>query len=256
MHLRWLTHLLMNVKVITGMLHLLAEAELVEHRFIQMNFAGLSYLDYIAKCVLMEGFGDNMIGAVDRVDDIRVNRDLYVGALFYDDISGKPLPKELTVKARGKDMEQVYAHRRYDKVPFQECYDVTGNAPVGTEWLEVNKGDEGDYRIRARLVAQEFTKGKLEALFAAAPPLEAKKALLSLAVAEGIGYGDGLHYKIYFIDIKRAYFYAPAKRDVYVRLPMEDFDEGKCGKLNKSMYGTRDASLNLENEYVRFMTSI
>ena len=119
----------------------------------------------------------------------------------------------------------------------------------------MNKGDEDNLNIRARLVAQEYSQGKLSAIFAATPPLEAKKVLLSLAVTEGIGFGEGWQYKLDFIDIKRAYFYAPAKRDVYVKLPMEDFTEGYCGKLNKSMYGTRDASLNWENEYIRFMES-
>ena len=175
---------------------------------------------------------------------------------FYDDVSGKPLPKDLTVKARSKEMTEVYAHKVYDKVPIKECYDKTGQEPVGTKWLEINKGDEDNYNIRARLVAQEFTRGKLEAIFAATPPLEAKKALLSLAVTEGIGYGDGWQYKPDFIDIKRAYFYAPAKRDVFIKLPFEDYEEGMCGKLNKSMYGTRDASLNWENEYIRFMESV
>lgn len=59
-----------------------------------------------------------------------------------------------------------------------------------------------------------------------------------------------------FIDIKRAYFYVPAKRNIYIKLPMEDFEEGMCGKLRKSMYGTRDASLNWAEEYVRFMESV
>jgi len=88
------------------------------------------------------------------------------------------------------------------------------------------------------------------------PPWETKKMLLSLACTEGIGYGQGWHYKIDFIDIKGAYFYTPAKRNVYIKLPMEDFEEGMCGKLRKSMYGTRDASLDWEEEYVRFMKSV
>ena len=117
-------------------------------------------------------------------------------------------------------------------------------------------GDAENFNIRARLVAQEFTRGNLEAIFAATTPLEANKALLSLAVTEGIGYCDGWHYKLDFIDIKRAYFYAPSKTNVYIKLPYEDRAEGLCGKLNKSMYGTRDASLNWENEYIRFMESI
>ena len=55
--------------------------------------------------------------------------------------------------------------------------------------------------------------------------------------------------KLDFIDIRRAYFHAKSKRDVYIKLPSEDAEEGMCGKLDKSMYGTRDASQNWEEEY-------
>ena len=62
--------------------------------------------------------------------------------------------------------------------------------------------------------------------------------------------------KLEFIDVKRAYFQAPSRRDVYVKLPEEEAEEGMCAKLLKSMYGTRDAAQNWEEEYVRFMESI
>ena len=121
--------------------------------------------------------GEGMIGAVDRVDEFPIDHGLYENVKFYDELSGKELPKEATVKARQKEMTEVYAHKIYSKVPLQECYDVTGEAPVGTKWLEINKGDEENVNIRARLVAQEFNTGKLATIFAATPPLEAKKAL-------------------------------------------------------------------------------
>ena len=47
-----------------------------------------------------------------------------------------------------------------------------------------------------------------------------------------------------FIDVRRAYVYAASKRTVYVDLPPEDHEDGMCGKLVKSMYGTRDAAHN------------
>ena len=197
-----------------------------------------------------------MIGAVGEVDDIEIKHDLYNDLEFCDDITGRPLPKELTIQARRDEIKQVYSHKVYTKVPEQECYDLTGEPPVGKKWIGIDKGDEDKYNIRSRLVAQEFSKGKLSTIFAATPPLEAKKALLSMAVTEGIGHGDGWCYKLELIDIKRAYFYAPAKRNVYVKLPMEDATNGYCGKLNKSMYGTRDASLNWEIEYIRFMNKV
>ena len=47
-----------------------------------------------------------------------------------------------------------------------------------------------------------------------------------------------------------------ARRDVFVELPEEDAEEGMCGWLQKSLYGTRDAAQNWEQEYTEFMTSI
>ena len=55
--------------------------------------------------------------------------------------------------------------------------------------------------------------------------------------------------KLDFIDVRRAYFHAKAKRMVYVQLPPEDAKEGMCGRLNKALYGTRDAAQNWENAY-------
>ena len=45
-------------------------------------------------------------------------------------------------------------------------------------------------------------------------------------------------------DVGRAFFHAKARRDVYVQIADDDEqagDEHRCGKLNFSMYGTRDA---------------
>ena len=104
-------------------------------------------------------------------------------------------------------------------------------------------------------MAQELNNQKREDLFAATPPLEAKKMLMSLDVTEGIGYRRGSKekgHKIDFIDVRRAYFHAPARRLVYVKLPPEDEQEGMCGKLIKALYGTRDAAQNWEHAYIDF----
>ena len=175
---------------------------------------------------------------------------------FWDDLSGKHLRKEGVIEARKLEIKCFHEHTVYIKTPLTECHEVTGKGPIGVKWIDINKGDEVNEEYRSRLVAQEINYGKTENLFAATPPLEAKKTLFSLAVTEGFGYGPGWQYKLEFIDVKRAYFYAPAKRDVYVKLPDEDYEEGMCGKLNKSMYGTRDAAYNWEVEYVRFMNSV
>ena len=62
-------------------------------------------------------------------------------------------------------------------------------------------------------------------MFAATPPLEALKILLSLAITEGTGYVKGREEEgmnIEFIDIKRAYLQAEVRREVYIELPPED----------------------------------
>ena len=55
-------------------------------------------------------------------------------------------------------------------------------------------------------------------------------------------------------DVKRAYFLGKAKRTTYVQLPPEDigpWEEGMCGRLDYSMYGTRDAVANWSDEYTQ-----
>ena len=83
--------------------------------------------------------------------------------------------------------------------------------------------------------------------------------LFSMAVTEGIGYIAGDEkggMKIDFIDISRAYFQAAAVRNVYVELSEEDYEEGMCGQLQKSMRGTRDAAQNWGMEYTEFMVKV
>ena len=156
-------------------------------------------------------------------------------------------------------MDEVYKHDLYTKVPIDECFQNTGKKPIGVRWVDVNKGDANNPEDRSRLVAKEINTGRRDDLFAATPPLEAKKALFSMAVTEGIGYKRGEEkkgMKLMFIDVRRAFFHAAARRDVYVQLPDEDFSEGMCGKLNKAMYGIRDAAQNWEYAYVEFMLEI
>ena len=98
----------------------------------------------------------------------------------------------------------------------------------------MNNGDEVTAEYRSRLVAKEIKVDKRLDLFAARPPLEAKKMLFSLAVPEGIGF-KGMSKKkgmnIDFIDTRKAYFQAAAIRDLYVELLEENMEDGLCGKL-------------------------
>ncbi len=135
----------------------------------------------------------------------------------------------------------------YEKVPIEECWKETGKAPIGVKWVDTNKGDKERPEYRCRLVAKEIKKDKREDLFAATPPLEAKKMLFSLwASMPGMC--------VDFRDVVRSYFRAKAGRKVYVELSKEDSEEGKRGLLKKAMYGTRVAAQNWELEYTEMMT--
>ncbi len=113
--------------------------------------------------------------------------------------------------------------------------------------MDTNKGDKENPEYRCRLVAKEIKWDKREDLFAATPPLEAKKVLFSL-------FANMPGLCLDFTDVMRAYFHAKARREVYVELPKEDQQEGMCGRLKKTMYGTRDAAQNWELEYTEMMT--
>ena len=56
-----------------------------------------------------------------------------------------------------------------------------------------------------------------------------------------------------FIDVRRAYFHAPARRLVYIKLQPEDNEPGMRGKVRKALYCAKDAAQNWEHAYVDFL---
>ena len=84
---------------------------------------------------------------------------------FWDDLSGKPLNPELVRKARAEEMSEYARHGVYRIVPIAESWEKTGKAPIGSRWVDINKGDDANPEYRSRLVAQELNKHKREHLF-------------------------------------------------------------------------------------------
>ena len=141
----------------------------------------------------------------------------------------------------------------YDKVHKSEAY---GHKVITTRWIDTNKGDNVTPDHRSRLVGREIKIDNRLDLFAATPPLETIKILVSMC-ANGQNRRKPLRMAV--IDIKRAYFYAPVKRDVFIKIPKEDFepgDEDRVAKLRISLYGTRDAAQNWTAEYTRHLLSL
>ena len=127
---------------------------------------------------------------------------------------------------------------------------------ITTKWIDHNKGDEAVPNYRARFVGREVAYDKRDDLYAATPPLESLKAVLSLCASRQSGRNPS---RIMALDVVRAYFYAPATRAVYIQIPAEDRltgDEGHVAQLNLSFYGTRDAAKNWTQTYTAFLEQI
>ena len=99
------------------------------------------------------------------------------GGHFVDDMSGHKLDTKLVLKARQEEMDTYAAHNAYDKVPLEECHRVTGKGPIGSRWIDINKGDDLKPEYRSIFVAKEINRSPSDEMFAATPPLEAKKFL-------------------------------------------------------------------------------
>ena len=78
----------------------------------------------------------------------------------------------------------------YNYSTVRAAWDATGKAPIEVKWVDIDKGDPVHPGHRSRIVALEIKANDVsrDDLFAASPPMGAKKMLLSLAMTEGFGY--------------------------------------------------------------------
>eukprot|EP00973_Karenia_brevis_P003705 512331-Karenia_brevis.AAC.1 len=77
--------------------------------------------------------------------------------------------------------------RVYKKVPISKCYQVTGKAPIGVRWVDVNKQDDINPKYRSRLVAKRFKRRNDPYLYAATLPLEILRLIASKAATYAMG---------------------------------------------------------------------
>ena len=107
--------------------------------------------------------------------------------------------------------------------------------------------------VRCRLVARDFKpkhEGSRDDLFAAKPPLEAKKALFALVAGmrekrRAQGHDE---VKLMFVDVKKAH--REVRRE-WVELPDEFKKIGRYAKLKRWLYGMRKAASGWEDDYAR-----
>ena len=209
-----------------------------------------------ARGVMSLEFGE-VIASGDETNSLdNVEHEVEDWRTYWDDMSGEPLDAKLASEARAEEIREIHRMRVYVKVSLEECLRETGKAPVGTRWVDVNKGDAENPKVRCRLVAQEVAVTKQPELFAATPPIEYIRYLASCVASSQWGSRPT---RLMIQDVKKAYFYAPATRKVYVRLPEEDRGPGEekmCGRLQKSFYGTRDAAHNWAMAYTAVLDKL
>ena len=161
---------------------------------------------------------------VNQEDD---SGDFYEDGIEYlDDRTGLPLDAKLVAAAEREELDFMEEIGVDDECDERECWERTGKTPTSSKFVRVNKGSRQHPDIRARLCARDFKlkgEGDREDLFAAMPPLEAKKLLFRQAVREpDVWRGGGFKSrKLLLIDVKKAHLngIVPEEGFSYVRLP-------------------------------------
>ena len=101
----------------------------------------------------------------------------------FDDITGKELPWQAVKQAREKELKylrELGVYEANERTAVSK-YNVT---PVDTKWVDTGKAfEEEPMQIRPRLVAREFKNGDRPDLHAGTLPLEALKAIISIAAS-------------------------------------------------------------------------
>lgn len=173
----------------------------------------------------------------------------------FDDVTGLRLDGAKVLEARKKEILFVREKGVWSKIK-RSVAKAKGWRILKTRWIDINTGDDDNPALRSRFVGKEFNTGPMEGLFAGTPPLEALRALVGDAATL-----DTEESKVIEVDdVSRAFFEADMQKDVCIELPAEDLDdkelnEDLVGYLHKSLYGTRDAATNSQEEIARLLVS-
>ena len=109
-----------------------------------------------------------------------------------EELEGAELAEDIDPKlleaARKEEIAFMVNLGMWERATYEECKLNTGRGPVSTRWVDVDKGRNGEHDVRSRLVARDFKvrgDGREFDVFAAMPPLEAKRLLFRMAVVNG-----------------------------------------------------------------------
>lgn len=159
---------------------------------------------------------------------------------FRDNLSGEALPAHLVRYARREEIDFMLEWQVWEEVPVARCWQATGKGPLAGRWVDVNKVDSAHPNVGCRYVAKETACEKNDDFFAAMPPIEALRMLISHAATGRTSGRNGR--KILVTDARKAHLHAMTEREIFVDLPLEITRPGYCVRLRRCLSGTRDAS--------------
>ena len=192
------------------------------------------------------------------VDGEKLDEGENIEEFHVDDVNGGFLDPEMVREARVEEIAGFLAMQVYRRIPIGKC---GSHHVIKTRWVDTNKGDERSPEIRCWLVAKEMkrrnnTEEESANFFASTPPLEAFKFLMSEAMTKRVSR-NGRQLKLSFIDVQKAHLCSEVLRELYVEPPPEANEPPDIvWRLQRAMYGTRDAAAAWEREWTRTLNSI
>ncbi len=135
----------------------------------------------------------------DEESDLWWYRQLYQDVEFEDDVRGGKLDKELMIKARRAEIQFFNKLGVYTKVKREAHMKI-----ITTKWVDTNKGDNDNPNYRARLVGRELALQKRNDIFAATPPLEALRLMISLVASRQDSRDRNKNYILMTNDVTSA----------------------------------------------------
>ena len=166
------------------------------------------------------------------------------GKVHSDNLTEGVLPEAMVRHARDEELELMEDWGVWDVVDVSEAVRVIGKPPLGGRWVDVDKGDSENPNVRCRYVAKEIAYFRDDGLFAAMPPLESLRMLVSHLATDRQQGSKGL--KMLVVHARKAHLHVTPTRDIYIALPPERHQPGKCAKLRRCLHGTRDAPARWE----------
>lgn len=146
------------------------------------------------------------------------------------------------IEARDLELQHHKDNRTWDVVDYKK-----GMKLLPLRWVWKQKPD----RFKARLVAKGFKQkhGRdFHEIFAAVAKQMSVKLFLSLTARFG--------WLLYHVDIIAAFLHALIKELIYIHLPEGCQEAGKCGRLNKTLYGLKQSPREWFEVLTKFLKSI